>query len=231
MLPEDREKTAVCTPDRLFEFNVMPFGLCNAPAMFQRLMDCVLAGLHWQSCLVYLDDVIFLERSFSEHLHNLRDVFDRFQEAGLKLKLSKCIFGQKEVAFLGHIVSDKGVATDPAKVAAITNWPTHRSRKEIQQFLGLGNYYRCFIKDYATITKPFHRLTETGREFLWTESCEEAFQKLQGKLASAPILAFPCFAQTFMLDTAVSNKGIGAVLSQVEDGKETVIAYASRVLT
>ena len=112
--PEDREKTAVCTPDGLFEFNVMPFGLCNAPATFQRLMDCVLAGLHWQSCLVYLDDVIILGRSFSEHLHNLRDVFDRFREAGLKLKPSKCTFGQKEVAFLGHIVLDKGVATDPA---------------------------------------------------------------------------------------------------------------------
>ena len=229
--PEDREKTAVCTPDGLFEFNVMPFGLCNAPATFQRLMDCVLAGLHWQSCLVYLDDVIILGRSFSEHLHNLRDVFDRFREAGLKLKPSKCTFGQKEVAFLGHIVSDKGVATDPAKVAAITNWPTPRNRKEVQQFLGLGNYYRRFIKDFATIAKPLHRLTETGREFLWTESCEEAFRKLQGKLASTPILAFPDFAQTFVLDTDASNEGIGAVLSQVEDGKEIVIAYASRVLT
>ena len=122
--PEDREKTAVCTSERLFEFNVMPFGLCNAPATFQRLMDCVLAGLHWQSCLVYLDDVLILGRSFSEHLHNLRDVFDRLREAGLKLKPSKCTFGQKEVAFLGHIVSDQGIAPDPAKVAAITNWPT-----------------------------------------------------------------------------------------------------------
>ena len=98
-------------------------------------------------------------------LHNLRDVFDRFREAGLKLKPSKCTFGQKKVAFPGHIVSDKGVATDPAKVAAITNWPTPRSRKEVQQFLGLGNYYRRFIKDFATIAKPLHRLTETGREF------------------------------------------------------------------
>ena len=161
MQPEDREKTAVCTPDGLFEFNVMPrpFGLCNAPATFQRLMDCVLAGLHWQSCLVYLDDIIILGRSFSEHLHNLRDVFDRFREAGLKLKPSKCTFGQKEVAFLGHIVSDTGVATDPVKVAAITNWPTPRNRKEVQQFLGLGNYYRRFIKDFATIAKPLHRLT------------------------------------------------------------------------
>ena len=225
--PKDREQTAVCSPEGLFEFNVMPFGLCNASATFQRLMDCVLAGLHWQSCLVYLDDVIILGRSFSEHLHNLRNVFDRFQEAGLKLKPSKCTFGQKEVAFLGHIVSDQGVATDPAKVAAIANWSTPRSRKEVQQFLGLGKYYRRSIKDFATIAKPLHRLAEEDREFLWTESCEEAFWKLKGKLISAPILAFPDFTKSFVLDTDASNEGIGAVLSQVEAGKEIVIAYAS----
>ena len=209
---------------------MMPFGLCNAPATFQRLMDCVLAGLHWQSCLVYLDDVIILGRSFSEHLHNLRDVFDRFREAGLKLKPSKCTFGQKEVAFPGHIVSDKGVATDPAKVAAITNWPTPRSRKEVQQFLGLGNYYRRFIKDFATIAKPLHRLTETGREFCGRSHVKRLFGSSKVKLASAPILAFPDFAQTFVLDTDASNEGIGAVLSQVEDGKETVIAYPTGLL-
>ena len=172
--PEDREKTAVCTSEGLFEFNVMPFGLCNAPATFQRLMDCVLAGLHWQ-CLVYLDDIIILGRSFSDHLHKLRDVFDRFREAGLKLKPSKCKFGQKEVAFLGHIVSDQGIAPDPAKVAAITNWPIPRNRKEVQRFLGLGNYYRRFIQDFGTIAKPLHRLTERDREFLWSEACEAAF--------------------------------------------------------
>ena len=115
----------------------------------------------------------------------------------------------KEVAFLGHIVSDQGVATNPVKVAAITNWPTPRSHKEVQQLLGLGKYYCHFIQDFAT--KPLHRLTETGREFLWIKSCEEAFRKLQGKLASTPILAFPDFVQTFMLDTGACNEGIGTV--------------------
>lgn len=158
-------------------------------------------------------------------------MFDRFREAGLKLKPSKCTFGQKEVAFLGHIVSDQGVVPDPAKVAAITNWPTPRSRKEVQQFLGLGNYYRRFIQDFATIAKPLHRLTERDREFLWTEACEVAFRRLQGKLVFAPILAFPDFTKTFVLDTDANNEGIGAVLSQVEDGQETTVAYASRVLS
>ena len=117
------------------------------------------------------------------------------------------------------------------KVAAIANWPAPRNRKEVQQFLGLGNYYHRFIKDFATIAKPLHRLTEEDREFLWMESCEEAFRKLKGKLIFAPILAFPDFTKSFVLDTDASNEGIGAVLSQVEAGKEIVIAYASRVLS
>ena len=121
------------------------FGLCNAPGTFQRLMDCVLAGLQWQSCLVYLDDVIILGRSFSEHLNNLRAVFDRLREAGLKLKTSKCTFYQKEVVFHGHIVSEEGVSTDPAKVQAITSWPIPTNQKQVQQFLGLCNYYCRFI--------------------------------------------------------------------------------------
>ena len=146
MHPADKE---VCTQDGLFEFNVMPFGLCNAPATFQRLMDCVLAGLQWQSCLVYLDDVIILGRSFPEHLNNLRVVFDRLREAGLKLKTSKCTFCQKEVVFLGHIVSEEGVSTDPAKVQAITSWPIPTNQKQVQQFLGLCNYYCRFIQDFA----------------------------------------------------------------------------------
>ena len=228
--PEDREKTAVCTPEGLFEFNVMSFGLCNAPATFQWLMDCVLAGLPWQSCLVYLDDIIILGRSLTEHLSNLREVFDRFREAGLKLEPSKCTFCQREVTFLGHAVSDKGVSTDPAKAEAITKWPTPTSRKEVQQFLGLANYYRRFVQDFATIAKPLHKLTEKSQEFLWTKHCEEAFRKVKHLLTSAPILSFPDFSKTFILDTDTSNEGIWAVLSQVEDGRETVIAYASRVL-
>ena len=155
--PEDREKTAFCTPDGLFEFNVMPFGLCNAPATFQRLMDTVLAGLQWTNCLVYLDNVIVLGRTFKEHLSNLKEVFDKFREARLKLKASKCALCQEKVEFLGHIVSADGVATDPKKTEKVANWPVPRSRREVQQFLGLANYYRRFVQDYARIAKPLHR--------------------------------------------------------------------------
>ena len=149
--PEDPQKTAFCTPDGLFEFEVMPFGLCNAQGTFQRLMD---TGLQWTNCLVYLDDVIILGRTFDEHLTNLKAVFDRFREAGLKLKPSKCALCQLEVEFLGHIVSAEGVATDPAKTEKVASWPVPKSRCEVQQFLGLANYYRRFVHNFAEIAKP-----------------------------------------------------------------------------
>ena len=229
---KDREKTAFCTPLGFFEFRVMPFGLCNAPATFQRLMDLVLAGLQWTSCLVYLDDVIIVGKTFEEHLLHLREVLIRLREAGLKLQPSKCSFCQKKVAFLGHIVSDKGVATDPAKTAQVAKWPTPSSQKEVQQFLGLASYYRRFVKDFATIAKPLHRLTEKTMDFKWTSECQSAFEELRRNLTAAPILAFPDFEKPFILDTDASDFGVGAVLSQVQDdGTERAIAYASRVLS
>ena len=224
--PEDREKT----PDGLFEFNVMPFGLCNAPATFQRLMDTVLAGLQWTNCLVYLDDVIVLGRTFQEHLS--KEVFHKFREARLKLKASKCALCQDKVEFLGQIVSADGVATDPKKTEKVANWPVPRSRREVQQFLGLAKYYRRFVQDYARIAKPLHRLTEKNTTFKWTRECEHSFENLRQNLVSAPVLAFPDCSRPFILDTDASDSGIGAVLSQVQDdGTECVIAYASRTLS
>ena len=163
--PEDRCKTAFCTSEGLFEFQVMPFGLCNAPATFQRLMDLVLSGLQWVSCLVYLDDVVVFGKSFEEHLKNMELVFARIREAGLKLKPSKCFFFQKQVKYLGHIISEHGFAIDPSKIDKVLHWPSPKSKLEVQQFLGLASYYRRFILDFATIAKPLHRLTE---HFRWT---------------------------------------------------------------
>ena len=232
MAPEDREKTAFCTREGLFEFNVMPFGLCNAPATFQRLMDCVLAGLQWSSCLVYIDDVIIIGRSFDEHLHHLQQVLDRLKLAGLKIQPTKCHFLQREVNFLGHIVSPNGVLPDPSKTSKIKDWPIPQSVQEVQQFLGLANYYRRFIKNFATIAKPLHQTTERKKPFKWTDECEQAFSRLKNSLTTAPILAMPDWTQPFILDTDASETGIGAVLSQCDpSGNEHVIAYASRLLT
>ena len=229
---EDREKTAFCTPDGLFEFEVMPFGLCNAPATFQRLMELVLAGLQWTTCLVYLDDVIVTGKTFEEHLDHLGGVLQRIREASLKLQPAKCALCLEEVKFLGHIISRKGVATDPVKTEKVAKWPTPTNKKEVQRFLGLASYYRRFVKDFASVAKPLHQLVEKNREFRWTQQCQEAFEQLRQKLVSAPVLSFPDFSKPFVLDTDASDTGIGAVLSQTQDnGTERVIAYASRVLS
>eukprot|EP00731_Ephydatia_muelleri_P014390 Em0008g110a len=232
MAPEDRPKTAFSTPEGLYQFRVMPFGLCNAPATFQRLMDRVLGTLKWSSCLVYFDDIIVVGSSFGDHLRHITSVLMKLREAGLKLKPTKCKFFQKQVAFLGHIVSACGIATDPAKTEVIAKWPTPQSRKEVQQFLGLANYYRRFIKNFGTIAKPLHRLTEKNITFQWTDTCQQAFDNLRKCLMTSPILAHPDWSKSFILDTDASDCGIGAVLSQVNsDASECVIAYASRSLS
>ena len=229
---KDRPKTAFCTTEGLFEFKVMPFGLCNAPATFQRLMDLLLAGLQWSHCLVYIDDVIVLGKSFPSHLEKLSIVFDRLRTAGLKLKPSKCHFLQQKVQFLGHVVSSEGVTPDPSKIEKVADWPTPTTTKEVQQFLGLASYYRKFVKDFAELAKPLHRLTEKNAKFQWTDDCQRAFIELRQKLVTSPILVYPDFNRNFILDTDASNSGIGAVLSQLDDnGCERVIAYGSRLLS
>ena len=229
---EDREKTAFATRDGLYEFKVLPFGLCNGPATFQRLMDMVLSGLHWTRCLVYLDDIIIFSQDFPSHLDNLKFVFQRLREAGLKVKPTKCEFFKNRVPFLGHIVSQDGVSTDPTKTEKIANWSTPTSRHRLQQFLGLASYYRHFIKNFATLCRPLYQMTEKSSSFKWTKECQEAFEELKRMLVSPPILTFPDFSKDFILDTDASDFGMGAVLSQIdENGCERVIAYASRTLS
>ena len=229
---EDRENTAFATQSGLFEFKVMPFGLCNAPATFQRLMDLVFAGVQWSHYLVYLDDIIVVRRSFHDHLQNLSVVLQRLKEANLRHKPAKCSFYKTQVSYLGHIVSRQGVAiTDVDKISKVSNWPTPTTISEVQKFLGLASYHRRFVKNYATIASPLHKLTERGRQFHYTSKCAAAFASLKQKLINAPILAFPDFTQPFLVDTDASHSGIGAVLSQIVVGKKKVIAYASRTLS
>ena len=155
---EDQHRIAFCTTHGLYEFKVMPFSLCNAPATFQRLMDLVLTGLLWSSCLVYLDDIIVLGKNFTDHLQNINLVFQRIRDAGLKLQPPKCRFFQEEVAYLEHIVSRDGISVDPTKIDKVRHWPIPQNSKDVQQFLGLANYYRRFILGFAELAKPLHRL-------------------------------------------------------------------------
>ena len=228
---QDREKTAFTTQQGLFEFRVMPFGLCNAPATFQRLMDLVLAGIQWSKCLVYLDDIIIVGRNFDEHLHNLATVLHKLKAANLRIKPSKCALCQKQVTYLGHVVSKDGISADTEKTLKVANWPTPTSVQEVQQFLGLASYYRRFIKNFATIAKPLHKLSEKEWQFSWSIECANAFAELKNRLLTPPVLAFPDYHKQFILDTDASQDGIGAILSQSSEGREQVIAYASRSLS
>ncbi|UYV63913.1 K02A2.6-like [Cordylochernes scorpioides] len=228
--PADREKTAFSTGNGLYQFTVMPFGLCNAPATFERLMELVLRGLTWKTCLVYLDDVMVMGRTFEEHLKNLQEIFNRFKAANLGLNPRKCQLFQKKVEFLGHTVSAKGIQTSESKILAIRDWPKPKDKHELRSFLGLCTYYRRFLEGFADIAAPLHRLTEAKSTFHWNQDCENAFVTLKGGLCSSPVLVYPQPGMRFVLDTDASNSGIGAVLSQVQDGEERVIEYYSKIL-
>ena len=158
--PDDKEKTAFSAGRGLWQFRVMPFEFCNAPATFERLMEQVLAGLPLTVCLVYLDDILVPGRTFEQELENLRMVFLRLKEAKLKLAPKKCSLFQQEVKFLGHIVSGKGVATDPDKLQSVSTWPRPANTMEVRQFLGLCSYYRRFVANFAEIARHLHQITE-----------------------------------------------------------------------
>ena len=229
--PGDREKTAFTSRKGLFEFNVMPFGLCNAPATFERLMEIVLAGLYWQVCLIYLDDIIVSGKTFEDMIENLSLIFDRFLQAGQKLKPRKCKLFAQEVEFLGHIISETGIRTDPNKTKCIEEWPVPKNVHEIRSFLGLCSYYRRFVYKFSDTAKPLYKLTEKQEPFIWSEECAVSFKKLKKKLVEAPILIHPDFTKRFTLDVDASDISIGAVLSQNTENGEYVVAYASRILT
>jgi transposase InsO family protein len=224
----DRDKTTFVTRDGTFRFRCMPFGLCNAGATFQRLMDIVMRGLNFEICLVYLDDILLYSRSIPEHLTRLEVLLQRLREANLKLKPSKCHLLQKQVHFLGHVVSGEGIGTDSTKTDAVATWPVPKTVREVRSFLGLASYYRRFVKNFAEIASPLHDLTKKNKPFHWTEICQIAFDRLKTVLTEAPVMAMPIEGQPYFLDTDASHHGIGAVLSQIQDGKEKPVAFASR---
>ena len=227
---KDKNKTAFITRDGLFNFHVLPFGVANGPACFERLMETVLAGLQWKRCLVYLDDIIVFGKTFDEHLSRLEEVLNRLIKAGLKLKVKKCHMLKAQVEFLGFVVSPNGVETDYNKIKEVREWPVPTNVTQVKSFLGLCSYYRRFVRGFSQIAAPLNRLTQKDQEFQWTGECQLAFDNLKCCLTKAPVLAYPDFKQEFILDTDASNHSVGAVLSQVQDGEERVIAYASRAL-
>ncbi|UYV79429.1 K02A2.6-like [Cordylochernes scorpioides] len=227
----DKEKTAFTTAHGLYEFNVMPFGLCNAPATFERNMENMLGNLRWQICLCYLDDVIIYSPDFPTHLKRLEAVFRCFRESNLRLNDQKCRFAFEELEILGYITSKHGIKPAEHNIKAVRNFPRPKKVKQVQSFLGMCSYYRKFIKDFSKIADPLTNLIKKSVSFTWTERQEEAFQTLKTALLSPPILGhFNPNAPTYV-HTDASNIGIGATLVQDIGGEEKVISYLSRTLS
>ena len=214
-------------PLGFYECLRMPFGLTNAPATFQRLMENCLGDLHLNWCIIYLDDIIVYSKTPKEHLKRLEAVFEKISKAGLKLKPNKCEFFKSEITYLGHVVSNKGIATDPKKIRAIQQWPRPTTVTEVRRFTGLTNYYRKFVHGYARVARPLHDLVsgknaKKKRSVVeWTEDCEKSFDQLKQLCSNTPVLAYPDYKQKFKLYTDASKSGLGAVLTQIkEDGLE-----------
>ena len=227
-------------PLGFWECERMPFGLTNAPATFQRLMESCLGELNLSWCIIYLDDIIVFSQTPEEHLVRLQAVFDKLKAARLKLKPSKCELFKKQINYLGHVVGQEGVTTDPDKIKAVTEWPRPTTVTEVRSFLGFVSYYRRFIPNFSKVAKPLNTLLQNlegtsnqKKKFKvnWGPEQQEAFETLQRLCTEAPILAYADFKTPFILHTDASSDGLGAVLYQYQDNQRRVIAYASRSLS
>ena len=242
LLEEHKCRTAFTVgPLGFWEFNRLPFGLCNAPASYQRLMEQCLGDLNMKICCIYLDDLIIFSDTLEEHLERLNTVLNRLKECNLKLSPKKCKFLQRRVKYIGHIVSEKGVEVDPEKVEKVINWPTPKNGDEVRQFTAFAGYYRRFVRDFSKIAKPLTELhpntclkkgkkVKCAKPFHWGQEQEEAFEKLKNALSTPPVLGYANYEAPFEVHTDASLRGLGAVLYQKQDGMLRPISFASRGL-
>ena len=231
--PADRHKTAFLTKYGLFEHVRLAMGLCNSPATYQRAMTLVLKDLLWKDVLAYLDDLIILGKDFESHLLNLRNVFLRFRKYNLKFKPKKCVLFGTEVDFLGRRVSRDGVSIPESKIKTVVDWARPMKKTQLEAFLGFVNYHRDFIPHLAEEASVLYELVKKSNPegpLDWADDHEAAFLRLKQAMVTAPILGYPRSDDTFILDTDASDHSIGAELSQVQEGKEVVIAYGSMSL-
>ncbi len=256
MNKDDQEKTAFICPLGFFEFERMPQGLSGAPATFQRVMERPSVGdMNFLEVLVYLDDLIIFGRTIEEHEERLLKVLDRLREEGLKLSLDKCQFCRTSVTYVGHVVSQEGIATDPSKVEAVITWPRPRTVTELRSFLGFCGYYRHFVKGYSRLCHPLNQLlkgypphsSQKGKtanpsavEYFkptdpfgerWDDKCGKAFEELKLCLTKAPVLAFADPQLPYVLHVDASRDGLGGVLYQQHPEGLRPVAFISRSLS
>ncbi|XP_068206239.1 uncharacterized protein [Palaemon carinicauda] len=227
--PRARKISAFVTGDRLYECKVMPFGVKNAAATFQRLMNFITCDL--EGCVVYIDDLIIYSDDWETHLKRIRALFEILRKAGLVVNLRKSDFAQAKVIYLGHEIGLGKVAPKKANVEAISGFPAPQNRRGVRRFLGMVGYYRRFVKNFSDIAHPLTNLLKKDVKFIWDEQCQESFDKLKASLMTFPLLRSPDFSLPFCLATDVSDVGLGAVLLQrLPDGTTHTVAYFSKKL-
>lgn len=239
-----RELTAFTAgPLGFFEYNRLPFGLCNSGATFQRMIETALKSILHTDCLAYIDDIVVYSKNFKEHLEKLRRVLQKLREKNLKLKPSKCNLMKTSITYLGHLISKEGVQKDPEKVSKIKEWPIPTNVRDVRRYLGFCSYFRKFIRDFAKISSPLSKLLQgysnkkgKRREnklkeeqlWIWGELEQEAFDKLKVELLTNVTLSFADFSKDFVIETDACKTGLGAILYQIHEGKKRPIAFASR---
>lgn len=232
---ESKQKTAFGLAGKgLYQFKVMPFGLCNASQTQQRLMDRLFPPQFEGKVFSYLDDIVLVDSNFESHIASLKWVLEQLKMAGLTVNMEKCQFARSSLKYLGYIVDKDGLRTDPDKVGAILNYPKPSTFTELKRFIGLASWYRRFVPNFAMVAAPLHDMTKGGKKgktVTWTNEAEKAFMDLKTALTSTPVLKVPDYSKEFSIQCDASNYGVGAVLIQAFDGTEMPIAYTSRKLT
>ena len=208
-----------------YQFNRVPFGLAQAPAYFQTLINKVLTGFNF--AMGYLHDIIIYSRTEEEHLNHLEKVFQSLESAGLKLKLQKCSFFKKHIQYLGHLLSDEGIQPLPEKLESIAKMPMPKNPKQVKQFLGLVGYYRKFVPRFADISRVLNKLTRKNEEFKWTPECDKCFHMLKDYLQVAPILRYPDPEAEYILYTDASKYAYAGILTQTMESTDHPVAYVS----
>jgi len=209
---EDIQKNAFRTRYDHYEYQVMPFGVTNAPAIFMDYMNRIFHPFLDKFVVIFIDDILIYSKTLEEHEEHLRIVSQILREKKLYAKLSKCEFWLEKVKFLGHVISNKGVSVDPTKVEAVLQWEPPKTVTEIRSFLGLAGYYRRFIEGFSKIVMPLTQLTKKGQAFVWTKRCENSFQELKKRLTTSPVLALPDPTRHFVMFCDASKMGLGCVL-------------------
>lgn len=232
MAETSKQYTAFTVPNRgLFQFRRMPFGLHNAPATWQRLIDSVLGHDLEPHVFVYLDDVVVISQTFEQHLVILDEVFRRLREANVTVSVDKCQFCKPEMKYLGYVVDCNGLHVDPDKVKAMLEIPTPTCVRDVRSIVGTFSWYRKFVPEFSSIIAPMTALLRKNSKFQWTAECAESFRRVKELLVAAPILSCPDYSKPFVVQTDASGFGLGAVLTQPSPEGDKVISYLSRSLT